>query len=361
MTEVPEQSVLLITGDRALAQRAERIAAAARHRVVRADPRVASGAWASADVVLIGADRLGEVVDVDPPRRDEVYVIAGSTVPDSAWRDCVSIGATDAVALDESEGWLVERLSLRRAVRASGRVVAVRGAAGGVGTSVVAAGLALAVAGAPAVLIDTDPAGGWLDLILGIDLDGLGWAELAGLRGRVDGAALAASVPGRDGLSLLTADRDAPPVTLRSDALRAAVLAGSGLGGTVVVDDRQAVDLAPTVTRLADVLVVVTTSDLRGGLAGRRAVDLALDGRASGVGSAPAVLVAARTPRRGALETATFTELVEGADDVLWVRELAALDRRVGRGRPGLRPRDKLVADCRRLLELCATHAGWSS
>ncbi|WP_106850510.1 septum site-determining protein Ssd [Blastococcus sp. Marseille-P5729] len=352
-TDPLERTVLLVTTDRALLQRGRRIAAAARHRLIECPPARALPQWARADAVLVGIDALGELTRLDPRRRDGVYVIAGDQVPDGAWRDCVAVGAADAVVLDEAEGWLVERLSLGHGPPASGRIICVRGAAGGVGASCLTAGLALAAPDdRPVVVVETDVHAGWLDLLLGIDQDGLGWGELTGLRGRVGGEALAASVPGCDGISLVTADRDAPAPVIGPDALRSTVLAGAALGGLVLIDDGGHGPLSRTAHQLCDQLILVTTSDLRGGLAVRRAVDLA---RAEDDGSrGAALLVAARTRGRGALPTRAFHELVGPVDHCFWLREAAAVDRRVGRGLPGLVPGDRFVRDCADLLEWSA-------
>lgn len=349
-TEPLERTVLLVTADRALQQRGRRIVAAARHRIIECPPSRAAQHWSRADTVLVGIDALGELSRIDPRRRDGVYVIAGDHMPESAWRECVSIGATDAVVLDEAEGWLVERLSLGHGGPASGRIICVRGAAGGIGASFVAAGLALAAPeDRPVVLVDTDLRSGWLDLLLGIEHDGLGWGELAGLRGRVGGEALAESVPSRGGISLVTADRDAAVPSVGPDALRSTVLAGAALGGVVVIDDGRLDQLSRTAHQLCDQLVLVTSSDLRGGLAARRAIDQARSEDAGPHSSA--ILVAARTPRRGALATRTFRELVDQADHCFWLREAPAVDRRVGRGLPGLVPADRFVRDCADLLD----------
>lgn len=355
-TEPLERTVLLVTADRALQQRGRRVIAAARHRIIECQPSRVAQHWGRADSVLVGIDALEELSRVDPRRRESVYVIAGDHVPDAAWRDCVGIGATDAVVLDEAEGWLVERLSLGHGGSAAGRIICVRGAAGGIGASYVAAGLALAAPECrPVVLVDTDLRSGWLDLLLGIEHDGLGWGELAGLRGRVGGEALTASVPSREGISLVAADRDTAVPSIGPDALRSTVLAGAALGGLVVIDDARADQLSHTAHQLCDQLVLVASTDLRGGLAARRAIDQIRSEDAGPHSSA--VVVAARTPRRGALATRTFRELVDQADHCFWLREAPTVDRRVGRGLPGLVPGDRFVRDCADLLDWAPARA----
>lgn len=352
-TTETDRRVLLVTADRSLTQRGERIIAAARRTVVSCGSSTAAAHWASAEAVLVGVDQLEAMTKVDPPRRPNVFAIASSAVPDRAWRDCVALGVTDALVLDESEGWLVDRLTLSTADDASGFVVRVRGAAGGVGASTLAAGLALAAPEGPVVLVDTERGSGWLDLLLGIEMDGLGWAELTGLRGRVGGDALTASVPTRDGISLVMADRDGDPVDVGPEALRTAVLAGAGLGGLVVIDDVGG-ELSATAGRLADATVVVTSSDLRGGLAARRELEELTVANRPGEKPGP-IVVAARTRRRSALPTTAFRELVDLADGCFWISEIRSAGRRIGRGLPGLRERDRFVRDCRGLLELLRT------
>lgn len=353
------RTVLLLSADPELLQRGRRIIAAAGNRPVVADAAECASNWADADAVLVGIDQLAMLVKIDPHRREGVYVVASEQVPDKAWRDCVALGATDAVVLEESEAWLVDRLSLSRSGAPSGLVVRVRGATGGCGTSTTAAGLALAAHGEPpSLLVDTDLRGGWLDLALGIDADGLGWSELGTLRGRVAGEALAASIPSRDGVALIASDRDRAVPELSADALRATVLAAAGLGATVVIDDAGRDELDEVLGALSDVTVLVTVSDLRGGLAARRVLEprspnAARDGRERGP-----MVVAARTPRGSALPTAVFRELTAEADDCYWLRELPRAARRVAAGRPALRADDRFVRDCAGLLGDYRTEVG---
>ena len=343
--------VLLITADPAILQRAQRVIAAARRTVLACPAADAVAGWADADAVLIGVDALDEVAKVDPHRRDRVFVIAVDRVPDAAWRLCVAIGACDALALDESEGWLVDRLALGPVDPATGHTVCIRGAVGGAGASVLTAGLAIAAIDEPIVVLDTDLRSSWIDLLLGVPVQGVGWSELAGLRGRVSGDALVDTVPRRDGIALVTADRDRPAPDLGAQALRSGVLAAASLGGTVLIDDCRDAVLSPAARQLSDVLLIVTTSDLRGGMAARRALDdLVDDDRRAGTGGP--VIVVARTPRRGALPTGTFGEFIDRADDCFWIRELTQVSQRVASGQPGLRPRERFVADCAQLLDL---------
>jgi secretion/DNA translocation related CpaE-like protein len=118
-----------------------------------------------------------------------------------------------------------------------GAVLAVVGASGGVGASVLAVAVAVRArrAGVDVVLVDADPWGGGLDVTVGAEQEpGIRWAELAGLVGHADGRALLARLPSGDGVPVLSFDRvEAHP----AGDVAAAVLAGlAGVCELVVVD-----------------------------------------------------------------------------------------------------------------------------
>ena len=358
MTTAPEQQyVLIVTADDEISRPAQRVVAAAGLTPVTCAAVAALSRWRDAAAVLVGVDALDALLKEDPVRRDAVYVVAAEHIPDAAWRECVALGAIDALSFAESEGWLVDRLTLGFGETNAGLTIRVIGSTGGCGASVTVAGLALASGDEGAVVLDTDLRSGWIDLLLGLEPDGLGWGELSNLRGRVSGDALTASIPTRDGISLISVNRDRPQDALPADAVRSAVLAASGLGSLVVVDDHAASGLRATTAQLSDITVLVTTSDLRGGLAARRALETArgepVADRARDTRPSHPVIVAARTPRGAALPTATFAELTDLADDTFWLREVPSISRRVSKGQVGLLSRERFVRDCGALLERC--------
>ena len=127
------------------------------------------------------------------------------------WASAVELGAERVAVLPDDESWLLARAAA--AVRSPverGWLVAVGGSCGGAGASTVATAVALAAA--PGVLlVDGDPWGGGLDLLLGAErADGLRWPDLAGLRGRVAGDALLAALPEVAGVHVLAHSRDDP-------------------------------------------------------------------------------------------------------------------------------------------------------
>src|SRR5690606_16343574 len=115
------------------------------------------------------------------PRRADL-VLAGLGPPSrEALQWAVALGAEQAVELPTAEAWLVDRLSraAERGVAARpGRVLAVVGGRGGAGASVLATATAVVSArsGDRTLLVDCDPLGGGLDLVLGAEeVTGLRW------------------------------------------------------------------------------------------------------------------------------------------------------------------------------------------
>lgn len=245
-----------------------------------AEPELATGgpalrrAHRQAPLVLVGADALSAAVVRGLPRRPGVVVVARGELPAADWAGAVEVGAERVAVLPDDESWLLSRCTA--AVRAPverGRLIVVGGACGGAGASTVAAAVALAAA--PGVmLVDADPWGGGLDLLLGAErIDGLRWPELGGLRGRVAGDALLAALPDVAGISVVAASRSSPqPVP--TDALAAVVDAARSVGCPVVVDvPRSASGDLPAVAADADLSVLVVPARLRAATAARLLVE----------------------------------------------------------------------------------------
>ncbi len=245
-----------------------------------AEPELATGgpalrrAHRHAPLVLVGADALSAAAVRSLPRRPGVVVVAAGELPAAGWAGAVEVGAERVAVLPDDESWLLARCtSAVRAPVERGRLVVVGGACGGAGASTVATAVALAAA--PEVtLVDADPWGAGLDLLLGAErADGLRWPDLAGLRGRVAGDALLAALPDVAGVSVVAASRSSPqPVP--PEALAAVVEAARALGCTVVVDlPRSAGGDPPPVVADADLSVLVVPGRLRAATAARLLVE----------------------------------------------------------------------------------------
>jgi secretion/DNA translocation related CpaE-like protein len=247
------------------------------------EPELATGgpalrrAHRSAPLVLLGADALSGSAVRALPRRPGVVVVSGHALPAAQWAAAVEVGAERVAVLPEDEGWLLSRSAAAvRAPADRGRLIVLGGSCGGAGTSTVAAAVALAAAPG-VVLVDADPWGAGLDLLLGAErAEGLRWPELTGLRGRVDGDALMAALPEVGGVHVLAASRTAPgPVP--DDALTAVVEAVRAAGRSGVVDLSRpwppGERAAEAVLADADLALLVVPARLRAATAARLLVE----------------------------------------------------------------------------------------
>jgi secretion/DNA translocation related CpaE-like protein len=160
--------------------------------------------------------------------------------------------------------WLLDRLRTLPGATSTACVVGVIGGAGGAGASTLAAGLATTGARPTgAGLLDDDPLGGGLDLAIGAEsAPGLRWPDLATVRGRLDGAALLASLPAVAGARVLSHDRGATPVDI--DALASVSTAMRSELELVVVDLGRSPEVGARVAAAAaGTVLLVTPADVR--------------------------------------------------------------------------------------------------
>jgi Mrp family chromosome partitioning ATPase len=145
-------------------------------------------------------------------------------------------------------------------------VIGVIGGSGGVGASTFAA-VVTSVA-ARAVLIDLDPVGGGIDVLLGIDdVPGARWSGLRVGGGYLDPAALAAGLPRWRGVAVLAADEPPGPGAVAQVASAAAEV------GTVVIDlPRAPSDLREAGLACCELCVVVAAANDVRSLVAARAV-----------------------------------------------------------------------------------------
>lgn len=159
---------------------------------VPADPAAARRSWSSAPLVLVGADVAEAYAGARLARRPGVVLVgrgpAEGTDDVALWALAADLGADHVVFLPAAEPWLVDRFATVAAGPGEpGQVVTVVGGRGGAGASVLATALAVTAsrAGARTLLVDADPLGGGLDLLLGHEeVAGLRWPDLADAAGR---------------------------------------------------------------------------------------------------------------------------------------------------------------------------------
>jgi secretion/DNA translocation related CpaE-like protein len=268
---------LVVADDPELVDDLLRLAAAACVEVeVVPDPVAARASWSSAPVVLVVGALGAACARARLPRRPRVVLVAGSgTTPESeeVWTVATALGAEHVVFLPAAEPWLVDRLADGGAPPGTGVVVGVVGGRGGAGASVLAAGLAVTAVrcGLRALLVDADPYGGGIDLMLGgEDTAGLRWPDLAATTGRVSGQALYLALPRIGELSVLSWDRgdllEIPPPAVD------AVLDVGRQGSDVIVVDlpRRPDDAAVRVLQAADRVFLVVPAEIRAAAAASR-------------------------------------------------------------------------------------------
>ncbi|GAB3964888.1 septum site-determining protein Ssd [Plantactinospora veratri] len=275
---------LVVTSDNELLDELLRLAAAGGGEVeVAAEPATARSRWAAAPLVLVGTDQAQACLRARLPRRPRVILVGRSGEEDGGWEVAGLLGAEHVAVLPAAEPWLVDRFGecvtgRGGAVGGPARIVAVIGGRGGAGASVLAGGLAITAArcGLRTLLVDADPLGGGLDLVLGWEqLEGLRWPALTEADGRVDAPALVRALPSRGDLVMLSWDRG-DLLALPVEAMAATMDAGRRGRDLVVVDlPRQLDDAAVIALQAADQAFVLVPAELRATAAAARVVAVA--------------------------------------------------------------------------------------
>ncbi|MDG4833864.1 CpaE-like family protein [Solwaraspora sp. WMMD1047] len=271
-----------MTSDAELLEELLRLAAAGGAEVeVAADPAAARSRWAAAPLVMVGTDQTQACLRARLPRRPRLVLVGQARDGDPAWDLAELIGAEHVAMLPAAEPWLVDRFAETRPGQRPdtvGRVVAVLGGRGGAGASVLAGGLAVTAAKARlrTLLVDADPLGGGLDLVLGWEeMQGLRWPALTAADGRVDAPALVRALPSRGDLVMLSWDRG-DPLELPAEAMAATMDAARRGRDVIVVDvPRQLDDAAVIALQAADRVYLVVPAELRATAAAAKVVKAA--------------------------------------------------------------------------------------
>ncbi|MFD3992109.1 septum site-determining protein Ssd [Streptomyces sp. NPDC058583] len=264
---------LIVTEDLGLLDDLLRLCAAAgvepevHHRVPE---RPAS--WTDPPLVLVGDDAAARCRGA--ARRPGTVLVGRDRDDSGVWRLAVEIGAECVLRLPDAEGLLVDRIAdAAEGVGRQAMTVGVVGGRGGAGASTLACGLALAAAraGRRTLLVDGDPLGGGLDVLLGGERqEGRRWPDFAASKGRLAGGALEESLPSVRGVRVLSWGRE-PAASVPAEAVRSVLAAARRRGGVVVVDLPRAADSA-AVEALAqlDLGLLVVPGELRAVAAAHR-------------------------------------------------------------------------------------------
>lgn len=321
---VGQATALLVTDDPALLDDLRRLAGAAGLAVqVVGAGGLSASQWSTAAVVLVGADVAAGVAARRLPGRERVMLVASDP---SDWSVAVDLGAEHVVTLPDAEPWLVRHLGeVGEGPSRAGSCVAVTSAAGGLGVSTIAHALASAYGqnGANALLVDADPLGGGIDLLVaGEDAEGVRWGDLIGAEGRVSASTLAYALPRAQGMAVLAHPRG-DVVTVPQPACDAVLDAALRGYDAVVIDAPRLSPLSVLLT--ADDLVLVVGAQLRGVMAARQGIRILADH-----GRQPRIAV---RQQPGGLTSRDVSRAL-GIDDVIEIPNMPALRVRGEHGDP---------------------------
>jgi secretion/DNA translocation related CpaE-like protein len=267
MTITGARGILAVLAEPALRDELDRIAAAVGVRVVYAGSAlpVSRKTWSAAAAVVLDEAAAQGCADIGLPRRAHVTVVTGSDPVPATWAAAIEVGARHVLRLPVQEHDLVRELAeageSARDSGAAGVVVSVIGGRGGAGASLFA--VALAQAAIDSMLVDLDPWGGGIDLLVGAEtMPGVRWPDLALQGGRLNWSAVREALPQHRGVSMLSGTRRG--YELDAGAVKAVVDAGRRGGATVVCDlPRRLTDAAEIALETADLVVVVSPCDVR--------------------------------------------------------------------------------------------------
>ncbi|RVW00280.1 septum site-determining protein Ssd [Rhodococcus xishaensis] len=356
--------VLGVVQAKAVVECLRSIAAATDQTFVEASTSVGRMDWASADLVVLDADAARECA-ARLPRRDRVVLVCDGVPALADWQAATAVGAERVLGVPDDEPTLVAAFSERRTRSTTdGAVVAVVGGCGGAGASSLAAAIALesargsALASARAagdesrarwtLLVDADPLGGGLDVLLGIEgKQGLRWPGLAVEGGRVFADALRAALPSHGkGLSVLACGRgDGEPDGPAPAAAKAVVESGRSAGGLVVCDvPRDLSTVGESLLDGADLVVVVLPATVRGGLAAERVLARVSERN-------PNLGIVIRGPAPGGLRSGDLAESLR-TPLLASMRPEPKIDRMLERGGLDLGRRSPLSVGARAVLDV---------
>ena len=345
----PPPRPLFVTNDEVLLDDLLRLAAGAGVSPdLAADAPAARRYWTSAPLVVVGADLVDAVVKTDPIRRDSVCLVTQDLDDASVWKRAVDLGAETVVVLPDGEVALRELLAdTVDGGPATAVTLSVVGGCGGAGASVFASALGVVAAGRGlrTLLVDGDPLGGGIDLVLGgEETSGLRWPDLIDTSGRVSAPTLRAALPGIRALAVLSWDRG-DVLSVPADLMRAVTATGQRGGDLVVIDLPRRLDVAveEALVRSTCALLVVPAQVRAVAAAARVARQLqqvAPDLRLVVRGPSPSGLDGRLVADTLDLPLAAEMRAQSGLDD--------ALERGYG---PPLRARDPLTGACARVLD----------
>ncbi len=305
-------SPLIITADPLLLEELLRLTAdVGLIADVAPDPAAARSWFPAAPLVFIGRDMAEACIRAGFRSRPDVILIdlrdrgSNEEKPVADIEIAERLGADHVAFLPAGEPWLVARLS-RWEEGQIADVIGVLGGRGGAGASVLAGGLAVTGArqGRSTMLIDADPLGGGVDLVMGWEhRDGLRWPALSGAGGNAHPSTLLDALPGQSDLVVLSWDRG-EPTSASPDAMAVALDAGRHDRDLVIVDLPRSIDDASALAlTVADRTYLVVPAELRACAAAARVA-------ATVISLCPDLQVVVRRPAPGRLTPVEVADAV---------------------------------------------------
>jgi secretion/DNA translocation related CpaE-like protein len=306
--------------------------------------------WNNAPLVVLDAAAAPKCAQAAFPRRTTVFLVSAQPAPPNLWEQAVKTGAERVLELPGAQTWLVNALAdaTESPAATTGRAIAVIGARGGAGASVFAAALGVTALRTAhnALLIDCDPLGGGLDLVLGAETEqGLRWPDMHLRAGRVAASSLHNALPtrtrGKSTLTLLSgARKGASPAP---EAVAAVLEAGRRAGETVICDLPRTLDpAAQAAIARTDLTVMVVPGELRACVSARLLAE-----RLSDFGVTPSLVI--RGPAPGGLTPDQITKAT-GLPLLVAMRPEPHLPQSLDRGEFAPRPKGPLSRAARTTL-----------
>lgn len=270
---------MLVAGDPAL------VAAVAHHLPERAldvvgDVGTARARWPNARRVLVGPELCPALVRLRPPPRPGVAVLlpAPDVAPDGppldpAWpQAAVELGIERLLDLEDAANWLGTEprptgAAAERGPSPSRRLVVVTGSVGGVGATTLAVALAVVCSRARrrTLLLDLDPLGPGLDVVLGLEqVPGPRWPDLVVGDGDLGGLPAPATFPDLSVLAHAGESASTEPVS--------EVLAAAAGPDVVIVDLARREPPSSDLLEQASAVLLVSPLDVRGTAAAARRI-----------------------------------------------------------------------------------------
>jgi secretion/DNA translocation related CpaE-like protein len=306
-------------------------------------------AWRQATSVVVGADLAELVAHADLPRRGSVSVVTVGAADEGLWRSTVTLGASGLFTLPDHDRQLIDLLAETGEPRLLGSVIGVLGGCGGAGASTFATALALISSRSDlTLLVDGDPLGGGLDVLIGAERSGgTRWSDLAETRGRLAADVLADHVLRVGRCALLSWGRQAP-CRISADAAASVTDAAVRAFRRVVIDlPRSRDDAGEVLLAACDAVVVVLPATVRAVMAAMATVE------AAGCHSIAQAVV--RDPASGRL-TPRDIERATGLRVVTSFRSERSVAAAADRGDPPIRGRrGSLATACHEVITASVT------